>query len=156
MNKKPETDKLINDAIQGMFTGQKIDLALHGKSGKKGKGAAPRELELALAVILVDLASADQNFDQNEYQAIALGLRRVFGTSKDQMQVLVNQAKVQLAGLRGTGRFAEMLRDNLTEKDKQAVMEVIEDIIAADGKEDGYETYLRTRLQSTLGIKQPT
>ncbi len=116
-------------------------------------GVSVQELELALTVLLVDLASCDQNFDQDEYQIISQGLMRVFGTSKEGISKLVNQANLVIANLRGTTKFAELLRDNLDSEKKSVVMEVIDEIIAADGVEDGFETYLRSKLCGILGIE---
>ena len=121
------------------------------------KGAVKRkvpvaELELAFAVVLVDLASCDQKFAPREYQVIAGGLRRLFSTPKERVKSLVNQANVVLANLRGTSRFAMMLRDNLDGDEKRAVMETIDDLIGSDGVEDGFETYLRTKFADLLGM----
>lgn len=120
---------------------------------KLRKRAVPlSELELALAVVLVDLAGCDQTFAPNEYQAISGGLRRLFSTPKERVQALVNQANVALANLRGTSRFTALLRENLDEDEKKAVMESIDDLIDADGGEDGFETYLRNKLSDALGM----
>src|SRR5436190_22958679 len=73
-----------------------------------------KELELALTVILVDLASCDQHFDPAEYQIILSGLRRMFGATREEVQSLVNQATLVLNNLRGTNRFVQLLKDNLS------------------------------------------
>jgi uncharacterized tellurite resistance protein B-like protein len=112
-----------------------------------------KELELALAVLLVDLASCDQNFEQQEYQVISNGLKRMFGTGKSDVQALVNQANTVLKNLRGTSRFAEMLKDNLSHEERQHVMELINEVIDADGQEDGFETYLRHKFAKLLGFE---
>ena len=119
---------------------------LWGDSKKKGKSGNQKDLELALAILLVELASCDQNFDMPEYHIISLGLYRLFGTGKDQVTALVNQAQGILANLRGTSKFANLLKDNLSEEQRKAIMEVIDDVITADGKVDGYETYFRHKL----------
>ncbi len=112
------------------------------------------QLELALTVLLVDLASCDQDFDPKEYQVISSGLRRIFGTSKTEISGLVNQANLQLANLRGVSKFTELLRENLSLDERKAIMEVIEDVISADGQEEDFEVYLRTKLSDLLGINE--
>ena len=151
---KPKNDgNLVFNTIQGIFAEHNLELS-KSSGGIKGKQVPKRDLEIALAVLLVDIASADQHFDPAEYNVITNGLRRLFGTSKDQVKALVNQAQVQLSGLRGTNRFADLLRENLSVDEKAAVLDVIEEVIGADGREDGFETYLRQRLVETLGIKK--
>ena len=107
-------------------------------------------------MLLVDLASCDQDFDPGEYQVITGGLRRIFGTSKAEVTGLVNQANLSLGNLRGVSKFGELLRDNLGFDERKAIMEVIEEVIAADGEEDGFETYLRDKLTELLGLNSET
>lgn len=126
----------------------------------KRKKTSKAELELAMTVLLVDLATCDEKFQPEEYQLIANGLRRLFGTSRHQVQALVNQSNQVLRNLRGTASFANLLRDNLSESERLSVMEVIDEIIEADGHIDGFEIYIRHKLAALLDIplhdKSPT
>ena len=117
---------------------------------KKRKNTA--DLELALTVLLVDLASCDQNFEPQEYQVISNGLMRIFGTSKSNVQSLVNRAQSTLQNLRGVDRFGAMLRQNLTDEEKRATLEIIDEVIQSDGITDGFEVYLREKFCDLLGL----
>lgn len=117
---------------------------------KKRKNTA--DLELALTVLLVDLASCDQAFEPQEYQVISNGLMRIFGTSKSNVQSLVNRAQSTLQNLRGVDRFGAMLRQNLTEEEKRATLEIIDEVIQSDGITDGFEVYLREKFCNLLGL----
>ncbi|MBX7143908.1 MAG: TerB family tellurite resistance protein [Oligoflexia bacterium] len=131
-----------------------IDRGFTRKSATK-TGLKKNDLELALAVLLVDLASCDQNFEMREYNIIQNGLRRIFGTTKDEVTKLINQANTTLKNLRGSSRFAAQLKENLDENARKAIFEVIEEVIAADGVEDGFETYMRHKFADLLGITLP-
>ena len=96
-------------------------IASSGPISKGTKGLSKGELELALTVVLVDIASADENFEPAEYEVISSGLRRLFGTTKDQVKILVNQSKQILDSLRGTSHYTDQLRENLSEADRKAV-----------------------------------
>ncbi|MCI5064170.1 TerB family tellurite resistance protein [bacterium] len=113
-----------------------------------------RDLELAVTVLLVDLASADQEFDQTEYQVIVHGLMRMFGTKKHEVSALVNQAQTALQNMRGISRFGDLLRSNLPEEERLVIMDIIEEVIQADGVEDDYEIFLRQKLKGLLGLQQ--
>ena len=102
---------------------------------RKQTSVSDSQLQLALTVMLVDLASIDQNFDVSEYNTISQGLHRVFGTTKQEVQSLVNQANLVLANLRGTSRFAELLKKEMDIGQRKAIMEIIDEVIGADGKE---------------------
>lgn len=150
-----DSNAILQNAIQGIFSNHKqAELKTQKKMKSRGNGSGPsqKDLELAMTVLLVDLAGCDQNFDPTEYHIITSGLQRVFGTSKTEVTALVNQANLALANLRGVNRFGKILKENLDDSDRKAIMEIIEDVIAADGEEDGFETYLRHKLSSMLGI----
>ena len=111
------------------------------------------DIQFAVTVLLVDLASCDQNFDAQEYETICVGLKRLFGTTPAQVKDLVHQAKLTLGNLRGLERFANLLREHLSEDEKVKVFEVIDEVIKADGVEDGFEIFLRMKFASMLGVK---
>jgi len=123
------------------------------KRTEKSAGPSRRDLEVALTVLLVDLAGSDQSFEQKEYYIIQNGLKRMFGTAKDEVKGLVNQAMLVLANLRGTSQFAKLLSENLEVQQKVALLEVIDGLIDSDGKEDGFEVYLRNKYAKLLGIR---
>ncbi|MCB0311220.1 MAG: TerB family tellurite resistance protein [Bdellovibrionales bacterium] len=155
MNSNSNSD--LSQTISNIFANNDISLEYELKL-RRIKQSRPRkkqDLELALAVILVDLASCDQKFQPDEYQAIVNGLRRVFGSDRSSVSALVNRSKLALANLRGSGDFSSMLRDNLNEAEKQLVMEIIDELILADGKIDGFERYFRTRYAQALGVDVP-
>ena len=142
---------LIDQTIDRIFVRSETFAPHLPELNRSKRRAKQKELELALTVILVDLASSDENFEQREYQAISIGLRRLFGDSKD-LKMLVNRAQLALSNLRGTQSFADLLRENLSEDDRKIVAEIIEDVIRADGVEDGFEQYLRLKYAKLLDI----
>ena len=121
----------------------------------KTKKTNKKDLELALTVLLVELASCDEKFQPEEYHLIATGLKRIFGTTKEQVQALVNQATQTLRNLRGTSQFGSLLKENLDEETKTAIMEIIDEVIHADGVVEGFELYFRHKIAGFLGIKLP-
>jgi uncharacterized tellurite resistance protein B-like protein len=155
MSKVP--GNILHSAVQDIFQNNEKLLPKEHRSNKLSAKTPKKDLELAMTVLLVDLAACDQHFDIQEYNIIQNGLRRVFGTSKAEVTALINQANQTLKNLRGSGRFASMLKENLDQTQRAAVMEVIEDVISADGVEDGFEIYLRHKFADLLGIplKQP-
>lgn len=150
----PPTRHLVNTTVNGFISQHNRSVNTLFKGRKGLKGAPKNELELALTVLLVDIASADQHFDACEYTKIELGLRRVFGTTKNEVVPLVNQAKQVMANMRGTSTFTTLLRENLTDELKHTVFEVIGDVIDADGVQDGFEIYLREKFAEALGLKR--
>ena len=151
-------ESILRHTIDSMFAGETALIQAEGqyKSFKKGKANAANrnDLALALTVLLVDLASCDQNFDQEEYALIVKGLKRAFGVDRFAVQAMVNQATQVLKELRGTDQFAATLRDNLTPEQKHLVMEIIDDTISADGVKDSHELFLRSKFAMILGVTE--
>ena len=148
MGNNGNSNKLKSTSISEAFAA-----ADRAEAAKKRRRNVPlMELEVAFAVLLVDLASCDQQFAPREYLAISSGLRRLFGTPKERVKALVNQANIILANLRGTSRYAALLKNNLDMEEKTAVMETIDELISVDGIEDGFEVYLRTKVADLLGM----
>lgn len=150
-----ESTNLFGQAISDIFAQHDSLLTNTQKRAAEKRGAKKTELELALVVILVDLASCDQNFDSEEFQVISRGMRRVFGTQKTDILELIQRAQGVISNLRGTASFAQLLRDNTSSTQKELIAQLIEEVIAADGVEDGFETYLRAKYYEILGIPLP-
>lgn len=146
---------ILQTTVADIFQNNEQVISRQLRPAASGKKLNKRDLEVALTVLLVDLAGCDQNFDMQEYNLIQNGLRRVFGTSKTEVTALINQANLTLKNLRGSSRFATLLKDSLDAQQRAVIMEVVEDVIHADGVEDGFETYLRHKFASLLGVELP-
>jgi|GEM_PF-1299625 len=150
-----DINNVLGQAINDIFVQHDRFLSQEIVASKKKRGIEKKQLELALAVILVDMASCDQAFDSREFQVISRGLRRVFGTQKSDVMELTQKAQAVIANLRGTANFAQLLRENVTVQEREVISQVIEEVIAADGVEDGFEAYLRSKYHEILGITPP-
>jgi uncharacterized tellurite resistance protein B-like protein len=108
------------------------------------------DLEFALTILLVELASSDQNFDQQEYHSITIGLQRIFGTERAKVRSYINRATLTLAQYRSTLPYAELLKANLNPLQLKEIVEIIDDLVDSDGQEDPFEIYHRQRLRGIL------
>ncbi len=123
------------------------------QSGARKKDSPPQQqLELALAVLLVELASSDEGFAQKEYQVIIRALHQVFGVARDRAKRHINEAVTILKNLRSTSEYALRLREHLTANELTLVARCIDDVMDADGVQDGFEIYYRRRFRELLGI----
>lgn len=148
---------LFSQTIDSMFSNNQsaLNRHLHLKGIKGERAPSKRSLELAMAVLLVDLASSDENFEPREYQVIVSGMQRLFGTSRSEVSALINQAQLELANLRGLNHFYELLRENLDQRERERIMQIVEEIILADKVEDSFEIYLRNKFAKMLAL-EPT
>lgn len=122
------------------------------QSGKRSKSLR-KELEFALTLVFVDLASCDDNgMDSREYQAILDSMRRIFGIGVTDVQKLVSSAQQVLRNFSGLASFTQLLKENLSEDERRMVQEQIQDIIKADGVKDGFELYFAKKYEKLLDL----
>ncbi len=145
-----------SEQMSAAFSNHREQIATYQQQLKGKRPATTQELELAMTVLLVELAGSDQTFDQNEYELIASGLKSILGTNRTDVSQLINQANLTLANLRGTASYGELLRENLKQSEREAILEIVDAIINADGKIDGYELYIRSKIAKTLGVSPAT
>jgi uncharacterized tellurite resistance protein B-like protein len=109
--------------------------------------------ELAYTVLLVDLAMIDQDFDEREYAYLMTKLEEKFGLDKEEIVVLIEQAKRSVEGFRGPKSMVDYLRDHLSVSEKQGVMALIDGLIEADQVKDDAELHLKEAFKALLGLK---
>jgi uncharacterized tellurite resistance protein B-like protein len=109
-----------------------------------------QDLEFALTVLLVELASSDENFDQDEYHTITMSLQRVFDTDRAKAKEYINRASVSLSQVRGTTSYARLLGENLSLDERRMITDIIDELISADGEQDPFEIYHKNRIRHIL------
>ena len=100
--------------------------------------------------MLVELASSDENFDQDEYHAITMSLQRVFDTDRAKAKEYINRASISISQVRGTTSYARLLGENLSLEERRMVTEIIDELISADGQHDPFEIYHQNRIRHIL------
>lgn len=145
----------ILNAFNSIFE-QNGELLKASNRADKLKTVTNNDLHLAVVVILVDLASTDSNFDSREYMTICVGMQRLFGISQSAVSALISQANQILTTMRGVDRFATLLKEQIDIEKRKQIMQVIDNVIAADGHTDDFEIYLKHKFGSLLGLDEKT
>lgn len=109
-------------------------------------------VELAAAVLLLEVASADSRISIHQKGIIQAGLQMLFGLSGELALENMHQAQNTLRSLRGSSSFATALKEQLDEPMKIFLMNVMDDVIRADGKNSDMETYHKNRFRMLLGL----
>lgn len=106
---------------------------------------------LARAVLLMDVALIDRDFDAREYEFILHLLEKDMGISRREA-IDMAQTAAERVQLRGSCSFSIELHRRLSLPDRQRVMDQIRHLILADGTVDGFERYLEKKLSDMLGV----
>lgn len=135
-----------NQAVEALLARMKSDKA-------KGPRRTKEEIALAAAVVLLEVASSDNLVDRFEKTVIHNGLRSIFRLSDETVNGLLTQAKSRLGSMRSSSADAELLRETLDTVTKQALGQVMDNLIRCNGVVDSMELYLRKRFRDILGIQ---
>ena len=109
-------------------------------------------LRLATATLLVDVARADQDFDETEFDALVRLIGREFDLDADDAAVLVNEATERADELVSVHELAQLLHRHLGDGEKARVVELLWRVAYADGRLDKYEDSLVLKISDLLYV----
>lgn len=109
-------------------------------------------IEVAVAVVLLEMAHADHNFVRDEQQLIEGLLARQFSLSLDAAEELLELAEQVRSNSFDLQQFTSLINQGFSHEEKLAVMETLWRIVYADGVLDKYEDALARQLASLLRL----
>jgi uncharacterized tellurite resistance protein B-like protein len=122
------------------------------QSQKGSKSSKHIDVQLATAILLVEVASSDHMIDRFEKSVIHNSLKSIFRISDENAAGLLAKARSALSSMRSSSADASMLKDHLDPATKRAVANTIDSLIRCNGVVDSMEVYLRQRFRSLLGL----
>lgn len=106
-------------------------------------------LPMAYAMLLCDMALAEGPVEMNDYDCIFKRLRGVLGVGADETARLLRQAqRTRTSSNAITGH----VREHFSAEQRQEILGLLAGITIADGKQENYEQYLRSRFATALGL----
>ncbi|MDT8437648.1 MAG: TerB family tellurite resistance protein [Wenzhouxiangellaceae bacterium] len=109
-------------------------------------------LARAAAVLLVEIALADDRIAEVEAARIAAALAAHFGGDADGNRQLVEQARELVRDSHSLHRYTHALRTGLGPEQRAALVESLWQVAFADGVLDRHEEHLIRRLADLLGV----
>lgn len=122
--------------------------------GDAPKPAVPpdHEVQFAVAVLLTEAASMDGTIDEAETQRIRALLMSHFGLSPADAALLMREADAALAQQVEVYGPSRVLKDALTYPQRIELIEMLWDVVYADGVVHDYEASLMRRLGGLLFV----
>jgi uncharacterized tellurite resistance protein B-like protein len=117
--------------------------------------AAPpsrHQLELATAVLLIEVMRADTHFAVAERDAVLATLARTFGLAPDEQARLVELATTQAKVAHDLHSFTSVLNERLDDAGKLAVIEAMWRVAYADGHLAAHEQHILWRVADLLHV----
>ena len=109
-------------------------------------------LRLATAALLIEVVRADYEEDIKETEAVIRQLQTHFDLTEEETLLLVEEAALRADHSVSLQEFTRLLHDNLSEKEKFSVIEMLWLIALADDHLDKHEDYVVRKVAELLYV----
>ena len=113
---------------------------------------APDRLQLAAAVLLVEVARMDDQVDEDERQRIAELIRWRFKLSSEATESLVGEALRVTEGAAQWYGFTATINGSFTPPERVMLVEMLWDVVYADGQVHDLEANMMRRVAALLHV----
>ena len=110
------------------------------------------EIRLAAAALLVEIARADAGEDEVERRLAEHLVRERFELDAEQTEQLMALASSRADESISLFEFTNRLKDALEEPERGDIVEMLWDVVYADGEVDRYEEHLMRRIADLLYV----
>lgn len=119
--------------------------------------AAPRAafehtLQVATAVLLVEVMRSDAHIQLSERAAVLVALRKRFALSGDEVEALLTVAEQHHRHAHDLHTFTSRLNDQLEPEQKARIVEYLWQVAYADGRLDAHEQHVMRKIADLLYI----
>ena len=128
-----------------------FDRSVRDSAELSGPGRDNR-VELAAAVLMVEISLADSSIGDDELLVIKTALVNHFNIAAQQVDELIDLARREVDLAVSLHEFTRMLNDNLEAAEKIQVIELLWQVAFADAVLDKYEEYYIRKIADLLYI----
>lgn len=111
-----------------------------------------RRLHVATAVILLEVALSDDEYSESERELIVEILRGKFGLDDESVGELMQISEEQRRESIDLWYFTEIINSRYDDEEKFRVIEMVWQVVYADGRLDKYEDHIVHKLARILHI----
>lgn len=108
----------------------------------------------ATAILMLDVARADQVFAESELKRVLELVESHFGLSAKEAAELVDAAGDEAEDLTSVHQFTQLLHEHLNEDEKARIVSLLWQIAYADGHLDKYENSLVLKISDLLYVSR--
>jgi uncharacterized tellurite resistance protein B-like protein len=126
--------------------------ALTGAPDETSPEAMQHQLQLATAVLLVEVMRADPTLAASERETVLLALRSRFSLRDDELERLLELARETARTAYDYQRFTGLLNERFTQEQKIAVVESMWDVAYADAHLDAHEHHVISKVAGLLHV----
>ncbi len=138
-------------AIQNFFDEQLAPKA-EGDAGVTQKRVTDRQLQLATAVLLLEVARCDFDLRADELNAVSAGVRDILGLTEDEASAVVRFAEEEVRQSKRIHEFTNLVDRNYTPEQKKTVVQYLWQVAFADAQLLPSEEYLVRKISELLHV----
>jgi uncharacterized tellurite resistance protein B-like protein len=110
-------------------------------------------LRVATALLLIEVAKADYAEDLAEDTTILTSLKEFFALDEEAVELLLEEARTEADQAVELQQFTRRLHEQLSDAEKQRVVEMLWRVALADSKLDKHEDHLVRRIAGLLYVR---
>ena len=116
------------------------------------KDLREEELRIASAALLINAGSIDGKFDSTEKHKVKALLQRRFDLTPDELKRLFQEASAEEREAVDLYRFTKVLCRDLDQDGRKRIVEMLWEVVMADGVIDEFESNLVWRVAELIGV----
>jgi len=134
------------DLVKGLFAKSQ-----GAGSAEQGKTAS-HDIRLAVCALFLEMANIDGEFSGSERENVISLLKRHHGLPDEHIPELMEASKKELKGSIDLWQFTNLINQNYSREEKIQIIEMVWEIVYADGRLDQHEDYLVHKLAKLLRL----
>jgi uncharacterized tellurite resistance protein B-like protein len=117
-----------------------------------GDGSSAHRAQVATTALLLEIAHIDGKFTDDEKERIVSLLTSEYGLNNAEVEAIMESARAQMKKSVDLWQFTSVINKHFSQEEKGKVIEMIWNVVFADGKLDKYEDYLVHTLSDLLRL----
>jgi uncharacterized tellurite resistance protein B-like protein len=121
-------------------------------SDSKDQETGIRDIQVATAALLIEVAKIDNEFSDEEHAEIVSILKSQFGISDYEVEKLLELSEKEIQKQLDLYHFTSQINENFDVDDKIKIIEMVWRVIYTDKKLDGHEDFMIHRFARLLRL----
>ena len=134
---------------------QEIRRFFLSKLSSPGESARPDAVAVAACALLLEIAHADDAFDDAERERILRAVREDFGVPAADVNEIVRLAEAERRESVDLYQFTKLVSEKFSREERLRLVEVIWGVVYSDGTLTAAENQLARRIAELLGFQHP-
>ena len=147
---KGELVESLLDAIQDFFDERLRPEALEGSTNRSR--VTDRQLQIATAVLLLEVARSDFDLRADEFKAITTGVQTILGLTEDESNAVVRFAETEVRQSKRLYEFTRLVNRHYTPEQKKLVVQHLWQVAFADAQLLASEEYIVRKIAELLDV----